>query len=58
MKFREWMFKSNSERRRLKAIEKGHTDYYPYSDGLLCLSVEEKVEDFFKGLSQIKLNGE
>ena len=38
------------EKRRLKAIKKGQKTYFPYEDGLLCLSVEETTKDFFKGL--------
>ncbi len=44
------LFKKRSERRRLKAIKKGQETYFPYKDGLLCLSVEETAKDFFKGL--------
>ena len=44
------LFKPTSEKRRLKAIKKGQKTYYPYKDGLLCLSVEESAEEFFKGL--------
>lgn len=46
------LFKSTSEKRRLKAIKKGHDSYYPYKDGLLCLSVEETTKEFFEGLEE------
>ena len=44
------LFKTASEKRRLKAIKKGQETYFPYKDGLLCLDVEETTKDFFGGL--------
>ncbi len=48
------LFRTTSEKRRLKAIKKGQETYFPYEDGLLCLSVEETTKGFFKGLDMKK----